>query len=181
MKNKIIAFLSIALIIVSYLLYDCSNVEPKIKETIKVVKTTDTIYKTLPARIEKVYIRVPKIIEKESEAVVHDTVFVKKQVKKYVYKDTLKNGLLTSTIFAEMIYKRNIKLTTADTIKTIEKTIFKPRFYLGGSVDGNKVDGLNSLTINGYLTNKMNLFGVGAGFNLKNQKSIYRFSYARSF
>ena len=96
MKNKIIAFLSIALIIVSYLLYDCSNVEPKIKETIKVVKTTDTIYKTLPARIEKVYIRVPKIIEKESEAVVHDTVFVKKQVLNVLFGLTVVISLVIS-------------------------------------------------------------------------------------
>lgn len=181
MKNKIIFILSVAMIIVSWFLYDCLNVEPEIKETVKVVKTTDTIYKTLPAKIEKVYIKVPKIIEKKSEVVVHDTVFVEKQVKKYVYKDTLKNGFLTSTIFADMIYKRNIKLTTTDTTKTIEKTIFKPRFYVGGSVDGNKLDGLNSLTINGYLTNKMNLFGFGAGFNLSTQKFIYSFSYARSY
>lgn len=140
-------------------------------EIVKTVTKTETKYDTItkiinntkPQSIKKVYIRIKDTI-KESDTITK-VVYKDKEVNKYTYKDTLQNGVLESTIFADMIYKRNIKLTTFNKTTTTEttNTLIQSNLFLG--TDVNFSNYVHSLSLNLYYVHKdkwLAKIGVGS-------------------
>jgi hypothetical protein len=172
---KIIPYIFI--IVLLYLYFS----KPEIVKTVTKIETKyDTITKiidnTKPQSIKKVYIRIKDTI-KESDTVTK-VIYKDKEVNKYTYKDTLQNGVLESTIFADMIYKRNIKLTTFNKTTTTEttNTIIQSNLFLG--TDVNFSNYVHSLSLNLYYVHKDKwlakigigsdgkpFYTVGIGFN----------------
>ena len=172
---KIIPYIFI--IVLLYLYFS----KPEIVKTVtKTEVKYDTIKKiidnTKPQSIKKVYIRIKDTIQ-ESDTVTK-VVYKDKEVNKYTYKDTLQNGVLESTIFADMIYKRNIKLTTFNETTTTEttNTIIQSNLFLG--TDVNFSNYVHSLSLNLYYVHKDKwlakigigsdgkpFYTVGIGFN----------------
>ena len=169
-KTTIILILSILLLIMSYLYFK------KQPETVKIVTSYDTITKiidnTKPSVVRKIYIKVPKIVEKTTNSVsTIDTIYVNKEVQKYTYKDTLQNGVLESTILADNIYKRDIKLTTFNKNTTITKV--QSSLYFGSIVNVYDRSILN-ISSNAFYTHKNKwLITGGVGFNTINNKINY--------
>ena len=153
-------------------------------EVVKTVTKTEVKYDTIkkiidntkPQSIKKVYIRIKDTI-KESDTVTK-VVYKDKEVNRYTYKDTLQNGVLESTIFADMIYKRNIKLTTFNKTTTTEttNTIIQSNLFLGADVNFSNY--VHSLSLNLYYVHKDKwlakigigsdgkpFYTVGVGFN----------------
>lgn len=155
MKTKIIFVESIVIIILLYFLFSGSEKEVKVVE--KIVKVTDTIWQTKPQEIKKVYVSIP---EKTN----------KKQTKEFIYKDTLKNGVLNASIFADTIYNRRIKLITHNKETTIEKIKFKPSFYFAPTIDMAGFDNVQNIELKAYLSGGKLMIGSGVGVNLETQK-----------
>ena len=167
----------IFLIVLIYLYFS----KPEIVKTVTKTKTKyDTITKiidnTKPQSIKKVYIRVKDTI-KQSDTVTK-VIYKDKEVNKYTYRDTLENGVLESTIFADMIYKRNIKLTTFNKTTTTNttNTIIQSNLFFG--TDVNFSNYVHSFSLNLYYVHKDKwlakigigsdgkpFYTVGVGFN----------------
>jgi hypothetical protein len=164
-KNKIIAILIILLVVISYLYFERED-----KIITKVETKYDTITKvidnTKPQSIRKIYIKITDTIDKNDT--ITKIIYKKKEVKKYRYKDTLKNGIITSTILADNIYKRDVKLKTFNKTTIITKERFKSQLYFGGSVILNNDKSVLNTSINGYYTHKNKwLLGAGVGYSYK--------------
>ena len=111
-----------------------------------------------------------------------DTVFKDKEVKKYIYIDTLKNGLLESTILADNIYKRSIKLETfnKNTETTTTNTIIKNSVMMG--VDTNLSSGIQQTSLNLYfIKGDKFLIKGGFGFDFPRKKPFYSVGFAYKF
>jgi hypothetical protein len=171
MKTKIILGQFIAIAILVFLLFQKPKIFTKTKTVEKIVKVYDTINKTLPAEIKKVYVSVKAKNNK----------LQKKEARKFIYKDTLKNSYIVSSIFADTIYNRDINVVTINKEKTIEtiKINNKPRFYLGGTANGLK--SLNSASINAYYGNNRVLIGAGYGFDVNKKQSFIPVTIAFKF
>lgn len=179
MKIKIILFQFLAIAVLSYFLFQKPEVKTEVKTEERIVKVIDTFYKSKPEKIKEVFVKVPEVITK----VVHDTVYVNKKVKEYVYKDTIKTAKITSTIIADNIYSRSVRVDLSERqIKTeITKTIFKPRFYLGNSFTLGSGKSIETMSLNGFLATKKLLIGSGIGLNLNTGKPIIPITIAYKF
>jgi hypothetical protein len=183
MKNKLNIVLIISIGILLWLYFSKEVVE---KEVIKTVIKYDTIINTIdntkPQKIKKVYIRITDTI-KESDTITK-IVYKDKEVNKYTYRDTLKNGVLTSTILADNIYKRDITLQTFNKTETttITKTVFKSTLYVGGMITSDLDKSLNNASINVYYThrNKFLITG-GLGYGIKTDKPTINIGAAIKF
>lgn len=181
--KKIIIILSVALSVVLWLYFAKDGVE-----TIKIVTTYDTITKiinnTKPTKIEKVYIKVVDTIyrTKTVNLVVTDTVYKDKEVKKYTYKDSLPNGELTSIIYADNIYRRDIKLKTFNKTEITTIKLYKSVFYFGGGIVSDFGKRVDNVYISGYYTHKNKfLIGLGYGYSITAQKPTLNFQLAFKF
>ena len=161
MKKHIIYIIAIALLL--YLYFSKPEIVKSVTKTeIKYDTITKVVDNTKPQSIKKVYIRISDTI-KQSDTITK-VVFKDKLVNKYEYKDTLQNGVLESTIFADNIYKRNIKLTTFNKTTTTEttNTIVKSNLFIG--TEFNFSNYLHSGSINLYYVHKDNwLVKIGLG------------------
>ena len=189
MKNYLIYGLGIATIILLFLYFT----KPEIIETVTVTETviekvTDTIDNTKPTKIKKVYIKVPV------QKTVHDTiekrvehlkfVYLDKEVNQYTYKDSLANGVLTSTILADSIYKRSIKLSTFNETTTTEitNTIVKPLLFIGLNASMTFDKKFDSGNINLYYVHKDKfLLNGGVGYNAIIEKETFNVGLALKF
>ena len=172
MKTKIIIILSVLLAIFIYI----SQTKVKPEVIIKTKITYDTIREvvdnTKPQQIKKVYIKIP------FETVINDTItqviYKDKEVNEYKYLDSLKNGIVKSTILADKIYKRDIELITfnKNTEISTTKIHFKSSFYVGGTILLNKNYNVLNPTINVYYNNRNKwLGGLGVGV-INNEPNI---------
>ncbi|WP_299527449.1 hypothetical protein [uncultured Lutibacter sp.] len=167
MQNKLNIFLIISLAIILWLYFAKSEV---VKEVTKIEIKYDTITKivdnTKPNKIEKVFIKVPEVIIQNDT--ITKVIYKNKEVQKYHYKDTLQNGVLESTILADNIYKRDIKLTTFNketTTKTV-KTIVKSELYFGTIFTISPTKQLENTSVNAFYTHKNKwLITGGVGYN----------------
>jgi hypothetical protein len=171
-KNQIIFIL---LGIITIWLFLTNGEEPKI--VVKTVIKIDTIYRvvdnTKPQSVKKVFIKLTDTV-KESDTVVK-LVYKNKLVNQFYYKDSLENGIVESTILADTIYKRDIRLKTWNKTITnnITKTVYRSQLYLGGTIRAD-------LTVPGlgvwYSYKNKALIGVGAG--LDNKKAFTNLTIA---
>lgn len=176
--QKYFKFISyIAIIVLLYLYFSKPEIVKTVTKTeVKYDTITKIIDNTKPQSIKKVYIRIKDTI-KESDTITK-VVYKDKEVNKYTYKDTLKNGVLESTIFADMIYKRNIKITTFDktTITETTNTIIKSNLFIGTEVNFSNY--VHSGSLNLYYVHKDKwlakigigsdgkpFYTIGVGFN----------------
>lgn len=185
MKTRNIVISVILLALAFYVGFKSNKVEV-VKTKTETITKYDTIIKTIdntkPQKIEKVYVKVPKIIRDTINYVIKDTVFNKVKTNKYTYVDTLENGRLTSTILADKIYKRSISLETfnKETISNTTNTIIKSSVMLG--VDTNINQGIQQTSFNLYYIHKDKwLVKGGLGYDLPNQNSFYSFGVALKF
>ena len=126
MKTRNILILVILLAISFYIGFKSNKVEIVKTNTVTKIDTiTNVIDNTKPTKIEKVFIKVPDTITvtKNDTVKIDRVVFKDKQVNKYTYVDTVKNGRLEATILADTIYKRDIKLTTFNKETTTDNYI----------------------------------------------------------
>jgi hypothetical protein len=167
----------IAIIVLLYLYFSKPEIVKTITKTeVKYDTITKIIDNTKPQSIKKVYIRIKDTIKQYDT--ITKVVFKDKLVNKYTYVDTLQNGFLESTIFADMIYKRNIKLTTFNKSTTTEttNTIIKSNLFIG--TDVNFSNYVHSLSVNAYYVHKDKwlaklgigsdgkpFYTIGVGFN----------------
>jgi hypothetical protein len=160
-RNKIIIAQTLVIIILAYFLFSGPEVKTEIKTVEKIVKVTDTVTVSKPQKIKKVYVSVPSYST--------DTVLVQKEAKEFIYKDTLKNGILNASIFADTIYKRNINLTTfnKETHVEIKKEVFKPVFYVAPSVTMHKLESVKNASLNAFIASRKILIGAGAGLDIE--------------
>jgi hypothetical protein len=159
-----IVLLIICLILAYYVFNADKNIKTVTKTEVKYDTITKVIDNTKPNKIEKVFITLKDTVK------VNDTVtkvlFKEKKVNKYTYIDTLDNGRLESTILADTIYKRDIKLSAfnKESTKTITNTIYRNNIFLGGETKMYNKEFLDA-SVNLYLeTNKM-LYKIGYGIN----------------
>lgn len=167
--KKTIIILVVLLLISVYLLFNKDKPEVITKTETIIENHYDTIYNTKPQQIKNVYIKIPV------ETIINDTitkiVYKDKEVNQYKYIDTLKNGIVKSTILADNIYKRDISLKTTDTIIKNETIITrnKSSLFIGGTITlDNNYKPLNPSL--GLFYNRQNkwLAGVGLGYSESN-------------
>lgn len=172
--KKIIVIQSIAIVVLLFMLFDAGGQKTKIETIEKTIVECDTFYKTVPFKYKKAIVKIPSQDGKKQ---------VEKEVTQYVYKDTLKNGLLTSTILANKIYQRDIKLKTfsKEITRNIKKTVSKNRFYIGGSTSIAQEFEVKTISMNGYLSTDKILIGSGFGVDMSTQKPIIPLTIAFKF
>lgn len=185
MKTRNIIILFVLLALAFYIGFKSNKVEV-VKTKTETVTKYDTITKivdnTKPTKIEKVYIKVPEIVHDTIKLSKTDTIYKNKEVSKYTYIDTLSNGRLTSTILADTIYKRNIKLETfnKETINTTTNTVIQSNIMIG--IDTNINRGIQQSSLNMYYIHKDKwLLKGGLGFDFANQNHFYSFGVAFKF
>ena len=185
MKTRNIILILVLLVISFYIGFKSNKVEV-IKTKTETITKYDTVKEivdnTRPTKIEKVYIKVPKVIHDTVNQIVLDTVFKDKEVKKYTYVDTLKNGRLEATILADNIYKRSIKLETFNkkTETTTTNTIVKNSIMLG--VDTNINSGIQQTSLNLYfIKGDSFLIKGGFGYDFSNLNHFYSIGFAYKF
>jgi hypothetical protein len=157
MLKKIVILQSVVILVLIYFLFNGS--EPEIKVVEKILKETDTIWQSKPQKIKKVFVSIPN---KED----------KKQTKEFIYKDTLKNGILNASIFADTIYQRNIEMVTFNKETTIEKTKIKPSIYIAPTVGVQGMNNVQNIGLKAYLSGGKLLMGSGVSVDL-NTKEVF--------
>ena len=177
--KKINVILVVLLIILIYLLFNKEEPEV-ITKTETIIETKyDTIDNTKPQQIKKVYVKIPDTIIKNDT--ITKVIYKDKEVLEYKYKDTLENGVLTSTILADNIYKRDISLETTDTIINTEtiRTINKSTLFVGGTITlDNNYKPLNQTL--GLFYNRKNKWLGGVGLGYQNGSVNYNLTFAIS-
>lgn len=183
MKDKIIIGLSIALAVVLWLYFAQEETIKEVEVTKIVYKTiTDTIDNTKPTKIDKIVIKTIDTI-KESDTITK-IVYKDLKVNKYVYKDSLKNGVIDATIVADNIYDRKVKLTTfnKETETTVTKTVVKSTLYFGVGVTTEFDRSINNASINAYYTHKNRfLLTGGLGYGVKSETPTVNLGVAFKF
>lgn len=162
--KKTVAIIGLIILCI-YLFFDKEDESIKTYTTYEIKQEESTLIDTKPKEVKLVTIKVP--VKEPFETKVTDTVWEDKEVKQYTYKDSLKNGILTSIILADKIYKRDISLKTTDTIINIEtiRTLNKSQLFIGGTMTlNNNYKPLNPSL--GLFYNRKNkwLGGVGIGY-----------------
>ena len=183
MKNKLNILLVISLGIVLWMYL---TKEVVAKEVTKTVTLYDTITKivdnTKPTEVKKVYIKVADTIVKNDT--ITKVIYKDKEVNQYKYTDTLQNGILESTILADKIYKRDIKLTTfnKNTTTNTVKTIVKSELYFGSIFMFSPTKELENTSINAFYTHKNKwLITGGVGYNSIEKKPNISLGIALKF
>lgn len=180
--NKYLKYIPyLAIIILLYLFFN----KPEIVRTKTVTKTKiDTITKivdnTKPQKIEKVYIKVTDTVRKNDT--IEKVVFKDKEVNKYTYVDSLENGVLESTILADKIYKRDIKLSTfnKETETTTTHYITQSNLWIGTNLNFNK--SIESQSIKLYYQHKRKfILSGGIGYSYINNNTFYSVGLAIRF
>lgn len=187
MKNNIITILGLAVALLLYLYFSKPTVIGTVTETIiehdTIIKTIDN---TKPQTIKKVFIKVPVMVyDTISNTIVKtNTIYRDKEVTKYVYKDTLENGVLTSTLLADMIYKRSIELKTFNTTTTTTttNTVAQSMLMFGPSGILNFTGELKNININVYYVHKDKwLVHGGAGYLIDVKEPVINIGTAFKF
>ena len=164
--KKINLILVVLLIILVYLLFNKEEPEVITKTNTVIETKYDTIDNTKPQQIKKVYVKISDTIVKNDT--ITKIVYKDKEVNQYKYTDTLKNGIVKSTIIADKIYKRDISLKTTDTIINTEtiRAINKSTLFVGGTITLDKNYKPLNQTL-GLFYNRKNkwLGGVGLGYS----------------
>ena len=175
MKTRNILILVILLAISFYIGFKSNKVEVVKTNTVTKIDTiTNVIDNTKPTKIEKVFIKVSDTITvtKNDTVKVDRVVFKDKQVNKYTYIDTVKNGRLEATILADTIYKRDIKLTTFNKETTTDNYIIPSNIMLG--LDTNLNNGIQQSSLNLYYIHKDRwLVKAGLGFDFRSKTQFY--------
>lgn len=183
MKTRNIITFIILLLLSFYIGFKSNKVEVvKTKTVTKIDSITNAIDNTKPTKIEKVFIKVSDTIKvtKKDTIKVDRVVFRDKELNKYTYIDTFKNGRLEATILADTIYKRDIKLTTFNKETKTDNFIIPSNIMLG--VDTNINKGIQQTSLNLYYIHKDKwLLKGGLGYDLVNQNSFYSFGIAFKF
>lgn len=182
-KNKIIFALTIILCIVLWLYFAKEEVTNVVTKTVTKYDTiTNVIDNTKPNEIKKITIRVTDTIKQNDT--ITKIIYRNKLVNKYHYVDTFENGIIESNILADTIYRRDVKLTTFNKTETttIEKTIIKSSFYIGGMVNSNFDKSINNASINAYYTHKNKfLLTTGLGYGINTDKPNINIGIAFKF
>jgi hypothetical protein len=134
LKNKIIVALSIIIAILTYITFDRDDIIKSVTRTkIEFIPEVSRIVEAKPISVVFKKIKVPIIRDSISK----DTVWMEKNVKKYSYIDSLKNGIIKSDIIADHIYSRNVELKTFQKKITKEttNTIVKSMLFLDVGVN----------------------------------------------
>ncbi len=183
MKTRNILTFVILLLLAFYIGFKSNKVEVIKTNTITKIDTiTKVVDNTKPTKIEKVFIKVPDTITvtKNDTVKVDRVVFKDKEVNKYTYVDTVKNGRLEATILADTIYKRDIKLTTFNKETTKDNFIIPSNIMMGLDTNINK--GIHQTSLNLYYIHKDKwLLKGGFGYDLVNQNHFYSFGVAFKF
>ncbi len=165
-KNIIAAVLFAITFIIAWLAFDKDEVVRTITKTkIEYVKQSSALENTKPVSIEIRTIKVPVV----RDSIVRDTVYLDKKVKLYTYVDSLPNGIITSKITADNIYKRDIKLETTKEIVTTEttNTIVRSVIFLDLGVNKHVVGGVKDINIGVNYTRKDKWrLGITGGYDL---------------
>lgn len=157
MIKKIAIFQTLVIAVLLYFLF--GNTEKEIKVVEKIVKLTDTVWQSKPQKIKRVFVSVPN---KET----------KKETREFIYKDTLKNGILNASIFADTIYQRNIEMVTFNKETTIEKIKFKPSFYIAPTVGMQELNEVKNIGLKAYLSGGKLLIGSGVSIDLHTKQTF---------
>lgn len=159
-KNKIIIALSVAVAVLIYIAFNKEEVVETLTTTkIEYIPETSTIIDLPPVSITPTTIKVPVPVEVTKDSIVRDTVYMDIEAKKYTYKDSLPNGVITSNIIADNIYRRDVQLETFQkkvTTKTTN-TIVQSSLFL-------------NVGINRYINTKtIRDVNVGIDYTMKNK------------
>ena len=130
-KNKIIIALSISTLVLIWLVFSKDEVIESVTTTkIEYIPRVSELPNTKPAEVRLIKIKVPTTVNTVEK--VTDTIWKDKEVKEYSYVDSLPNGVITSTIIADNIYNRSVKLKTLDKVVTSKtvNTIVKDALFL---------------------------------------------------
>ena len=157
MIKKIVIFQTLVIAVLIYFLF--GNAEPEIKVVEKIVKVTDTIWQSKPQKIKKVFVSVPNKA-------------IKKETKEFIYKDTLKNGILNASIFADTIYQRNIEMITFNKETTIEKIKIKPSIYIAPTLGIQGLNEVKNIGVKAYLSGGKLLIGSGVSIDLNTKETF---------
>jgi hypothetical protein len=169
------SILILILLLAFYIGFKSNKVEI-VKTKTETVTKYDTITKTIdntkPTKIEKVYIKVTDTVRDTKTE--HRIIYKDKEVSKYTYVDSLENGRIESTIIADTIYKRDVKLEVFNktTQQTITNTVVKSSVMLG--VDTNIMQGVQQSSLNLYFVNKDRYIVKGGfGFDFKSNNAFW--------
>ena len=182
MKDKIIIGLGIALAIVLFFLFQKPKVVVETQTTYDTIIETrlDTIDNTKPTEIKEVIVKVPITKYDTIEKVVYKDV----KTNRYTYLDTLSNGIVNSTIFADKIYERSISLKTFDKtiVKNVKETIVMNTWYVGGTVNLNQNKNVLNQSLNVFYTHKGKwMIGGGLGYSNDSKEIYFPLTFAVKF
>lgn len=157
-KNKIIIILSIAVAVLIYFVFNKSEVIKTVTKThIEYIPETSKVINTSPISIKLLRIKVPVI----RDSIIKDTMYLDRNVKKYSYIDSLKNGTIKSSIIADNIYSRSVELETFKEKVTITdtKTIVKSMLFL-------------DVGANRYIDKSLRDLNIGINYTIKDKWRI---------
>ena len=136
MKPREIIFIGLT-VIFAYLWWT-----KKVEVVERTITKTDTIYKRVPISIQITSepISIENVIRPTEVVVNNNTIIqVPQGAKKYTYRDSIPNGFIRETIFADTIYGRIFQYNVIDEVKEIQTTIkevqFDNRLMLGAFVN----------------------------------------------
>ena len=182
MKNKIIISLTLISLILTFFLFQKPKevVETKTITKIEYTPRESEVIGSKPINVTLQTIKVPFITQDTIEKVIYKDI----KTNRYTYKDTLENGIIESTIFADNIHLRDVKLTTFD--KTVEittkETIVRNDWYIGGTITLNQNKNILNSSINVFYTHKGRfLLGTGIGYDLITKKAYTPITIAFNF
>ena len=175
-KTQIIIILGLILVI-AFLLTREETVKTVTK--VEFIPTIEQKFNTKPVEVKMHTIKVPIQIPNDT---IRDTIYKDISTKKYSFKDTLPNGVIESTILADNIYKRDVKLTTFDKHTTTTNTIVKSNLFLGATVSSMNKTQINQASLNLYYVHKDKfIVGAGTGYDFISNQPITNFTLAIKF
>lgn len=141
------------------------------KTRIEYIPEVSKLPNTKPRKVELKTIKVPVVVP---GATVTDTVYKDKEVKKYTYIDSLKNGVVTSTIISDHIYDRSVELKTST--KKITEYVVPNSLFINLESSHFFTGGMNDLEVSVDYTFK-NKFRIGysQGYNFVIKEPTYGF------
>ena len=183
-KNNLTKLIIILVLILAIVLILTKDKEPEIKTVTKTeyIRVTDDKIDTKPAQVSTQIIKVP--VPVTNYVTKTDTIYKDVETQKYVFKDTLDNGIIESTIYSDLIHKRDVKLTTfnKETTTTITKTKYVSSFFVGVSANTNFNTSIEQLSVNLYYVHKNKfILGTGIGNDFVTDKPISNITFAIKF
>jgi len=168
-KNRIIAVLIIITIVSLWFGFNKqAEIKTVTKTKIEYIPQEEKVENTQPTSVEIQTIKVP--VYKNSHTT--DTIYLDKEVKKYSYRDSLPNGIITATILADNIYSRSVKLNTfnKEITTTTDHYIVKSMLFLDVGVNKHIKDEIRDINIGVNYTRKDKWrigFNTGYDFTIK--------------